>query len=80
MASGDLSRFQYMVDDEQRDLYSTGGDILMDCKGNILYVYRSKTLDDRPAIQEILDAIPPCADGDQNLDLNAKFDGWYGIC
>ena len=67
LGSGDTSRLQYMIeDDEEKDLYANGGDILMDSKGNILYIYRSKTFDDRPSVQQLLDA-SPSSDCGQNL-------------
>ena len=53
--------------DNQRDLYAKGGDILMDRKGNIVYIYRSKSLDDRPSVQQLLQAIPNPCEGALNL-------------
>jgi peroxiredoxin len=39
------------------DYYQTGGDFLIDPKGNILFAYRSEEPSDRPAVAQLLQEI-----------------------
>ena len=43
---------------EGEDVYQLGGDFLLDRAGRIVYAYRSRTATDRPAIADLLAAVP----------------------
>ena len=58
LAVGDMSHFEHFVDDALIDMYATGGDVIMDSNGNILYNYQSKTMYDRPTALDVLNAVP----------------------
>lgn len=53
-----MTEFKAFVDDKMHDFYQLGGDIVVDAKGKLLYVFKSKNSDDRPSVDELLETIP----------------------
>uniref|UniRef100_A0A914X5M6 Uncharacterized protein n=1 Tax=Plectus sambesii TaxID=2011161 RepID=A0A914X5M6_9BILA len=53
-----ITEFKAFVDDKMHDFYQLGGDVIIDAKGKLLYVFKSKNSDDRPPVDELLETIP----------------------
>uniref|UniRef100_A0A914VUT4 Uncharacterized protein n=1 Tax=Plectus sambesii TaxID=2011161 RepID=A0A914VUT4_9BILA len=53
-----ITEFKAFVDDKMHDFYQLGGDVIIDSKGKLLYVFKSKNSDDRPPVDELLETIP----------------------
>uniref|UniRef100_A0A914VTC3 Alkyl hydroperoxide reductase subunit C/ Thiol specific antioxidant domain-containing protein n=1 Tax=Plectus sambesii TaxID=2011161 RepID=A0A914VTC3_9BILA len=56
-ASGD-DEFKAFVDDELHEFYQLGGNVVLDTKGKVIYVFKSAGLDERPTADELLRNIP----------------------
>uniref|UniRef100_A0A914W0I8 Alkyl hydroperoxide reductase subunit C/ Thiol specific antioxidant domain-containing protein n=1 Tax=Plectus sambesii TaxID=2011161 RepID=A0A914W0I8_9BILA len=56
-AVGD-TEYRGYVEDKLHDFYQLGGDIIVDAKGKLISVYKSKSTTDRPSVDELLKFIP----------------------
>lgn len=46
------------MDDELHEFYQLGGNVVLDCKGKVIYVFKSIGFDERPSADELLENIP----------------------
>lgn len=46
------------------DFYQLGGDVIVDNKGKVVYIYKSKVSSDRPTVNDLLKSIAESESGD----------------
>uniref|UniRef100_A0A914X6C8 Alkyl hydroperoxide reductase subunit C/ Thiol specific antioxidant domain-containing protein n=1 Tax=Plectus sambesii TaxID=2011161 RepID=A0A914X6C8_9BILA len=72
--------FKGLVEDKIHSIYQMGGAIIVDCKGQVVYFFKSKDAYERPPVAELLSSIPsPAADSACSsalIDVKKKMTAW----